>query len=93
MVLTCGSVLFEIFAYRGKVGIEMGSIAAGRYSGRYDRFVIMALCSMWAAVGVGLPEMRIKKYTPSSIALVLVLAANAVFWTMWGLLFRFDSLD
>lgn len=93
MVLTCGSVLFEIFAYRGKVGIEMGSIAAGRYSGRYDRFVIMALCSIWAAVGVGLPEMRIKKYTPSSIALVLVLAANAVFWTMWGLLFRFDSLD
>ena len=93
MVLTCGSVIFEIFAYRGNLGIEMGTIAAGRYTGRYDRFMIMAISSIWAAVGVGLPEMRVKKYPPSLTALVLVLAANAVFWIMWWILFTFDSLD
>ena len=91
MVLTFVSVIVELQAYQGKIGMVMGGLSQGVL--RFDRLIILGVCSTWSVVDLMMPELSRKKYGPVAIASLLVGGALALCGLDYAILQSLDGLD
>ena len=91
MVLTFVSVIVELQAYQGKIGMVMGGLSQGVL--RFDRLIILGVCSTWSVVDLMMPELSRKKYGPVAIASLVVGGALVLCGLDYAILQSLDGLD